>query len=583
MKGLFRHAQALEALESPRVEREGGGGRWETFVSGKRTGTKRGKPRFVGKGGTMRRVLILTVAAMLVIATASAAPSPILDFDLTQGSGTTVVDSANGVVGTTHGTLWSTDPSGMPVLYFDNPIVYWFGDGDYFEIPYHNALNSPTMSIEALVYPMSCGYYTVFAERIRDGGTVETITVLGLVATGYHTGRAPFFGLSIGGIGKYLGSPNEIPLNAWSHIVGTYDGNDMRLYVNGILVATEFDVGGPRDTGSNPFYLGHAPSGNHYFNGFYAAFKMYDRALTAEEIAAEFNAPPVANANGPYLGDEGDTITFDASGSSDPDDNIVSYEWDLDNDGEYDDATGVTTEVVFDDDGAFTVGLRVTDEFDESDTDTAEVAVLNVAPAVNAGSDATIYSGETFTVNASFTDPGVLDTHTATIDFRTGDGPEWATVVEEEGSGTVTGSHRYFVPDTYTVEVCVTDDDEGTGCDSLSLEVKPFPVTIDIKPCSYPNSINLKSKGVVPVAVLTTDDFDASTVDPVTVEFADASPLRWATEDVDGDGDVDLLFHFKTQELNLDENSTEATLTGDTTDGKHIKGTDTVNIVPKGK
>ena len=37
------------------------------------------------------------------------------------------------------------------------------------------------------------------------------------------------------------------------------------------------------------------------------------------------------------------------------------------------------------------------------------------------------------------------------------------------------------------------------------------------------------------------------------------------------------------QELNLDENSTEATLTGDTTDGKHILGTDTVNIVPKAK
>ncbi|MBC8249701.1 MAG: hypothetical protein H8E90_08485, partial [Anaerolineales bacterium] len=181
------------------------------------------------------------------------------------------------------------------------------------------------------------------------------------------------------------------------------------------------------------------------------------------------NLPPVADAGGPYEANEGDTVTLDASGSSDPDDNIVLYEWDLDNDGEYDDATGVTTEVVFDDDGAFTVGLRVTDEFDESDTDTAEVAVLNVAPAVNAGSDATIYSGETFTVNASFTDPGVLDTHTATIDFRTGDGPEWATVVEEEGSGTVTGSHRYFVPDTYTVEVCVTDDDEGTGCDSLSV------------------------------------------------------------------------------------------------------------------
>ena len=63
-------------------------------------------------------------------------------------------------------------------------------------------------------------------------------------------------------------------------------------------------------------------------------------------------------------------------------------------------------------------------------------------------------------------------------------------------------------------------------------------VDIDIKPGSDPNSINLKSKGVVPVAVLTTPDFDAATVDPATVEFAGASPVRWTMEDVDGDTDT---------------------------------------------
>ena len=110
-------------------------------------------------------------------------------------------------------------------------------------------------------------------------------------------------------------------------------------------------------------------------------------------------------------------------------------------------------------------------------------------------------------------------------------------------------------------------------------------VDIDIKPGSDPNSINLKSKGVVPVAVLTTPDFDAATVDPATVEFAGASPVRWTMEDVDGDTDMDMLFHFRTQDLNLTASSTEATLTGDTSDpvNPHIKGTDTVNMVPKSK
>lgn len=114
-------------------------------------------------------------------------------------------------------------------------------------------------------------------------------------------------------------------------------------------------------------------------------------------------------------------------------------------------------------------------------------------------------------------------------------------------------------------------------------ETSDKQVDIDIKPGSSPNSINLKSKGVLPVAVLTTQVFDATTIDPDTVEFAGASPLRWTWEDADDDGDVDMLFHFKTQELNLDENSTEATLTSETFGGNSIIGTDEVRIIPRKK
>jgi hypothetical protein len=104
---------------------------------------------------------------------------------------------------------------------------------------------------------------------------------------------------------------------------------------------------------------------------------MYGQNVTA-------NQAPIAEANGPYTGNEGETIALDASGSSDPDNNIVSYEWDLDNDGQYDDATGITTEVTFGDDGSFIVGLRVVDEFGESDTATAEVTVNNLDPESSA-------------------------------------------------------------------------------------------------------------------------------------------------------------------------------------------------------
>jgi hypothetical protein len=89
---------------------------------------------------------------------------------------------------------------------------------------------------------------------------------------------------------------------------------------------------------------------------------------------------------------------------------------------------------------------------------------------------------------------------------------------------------------------------------------------------------------VVPVALLTTDDFDVCLVVVASIRFAGAEPERWKSKDVDGDGDLDLLFHFKTEDLGLTETSEDATLTGQTLDGHDITGTDLVRIVPpKGK
>lgn len=112
-------------------------------------------------------------------------------------------------------------------------------------------------------------------------------------------------------------------------------------------------------------------------------------------------------------------------------------------------------------------------------------------------------------------------------------------------------------------------------------------VVIDIKPGSDPNSINLGSHGVVPVAILTTDEFDATTVDPDTIELAGASialrgngsRLLASYDDVDDDGDVDLMLHVETENLQFETGATEAILTGKTFDGRDISGKDTIVIV----
>ena len=113
-------------------------------------------------------------------------------------------------------------------------------------------------------------------------------------------------------------------------------------------------------------------------------------------------------------------------------------------------------------------------------------------------------------------------------------------------------------------------------------------VEIDIKPGSFPNSINPNSMGLVPVAILTTDTFDATTVDPSTLSFMAAvdvagvpNCVRHGLEDVDGDADIDLVCKFpqKTTWINCD--TTQGAIIGETFSGQFIIGFDSINPVGK--
>lgn len=108
---------------------------------------------------------------------------------------------------------------------------------------------------------------------------------------------------------------------------------------------------------------------------------------------------------------------------------------------------------------------------------------------------------------------------------------------------------------------------------------------MDIKPWSDPNSINTKSNGVIPVAILTTTSFDVSTVDVNTIEFGSSKAKevhnKGHLEDVDNDGDSDLVLHFKTQETGIQNTDTQACLAGTTSGSVLIQGCDSVRIVGK--
>lgn len=113
-------------------------------------------------------------------------------------------------------------------------------------------------------------------------------------------------------------------------------------------------------------------------------------------------------------------------------------------------------------------------------------------------------------------------------------------------------------------------------------------VQIDIKPGSDENSINPKSSGVIPVAILSTSEFDATTIIPATVSLSGAkvkttnkgSKYLCHEDDINGDGLLDMVCQVEMSNFTIGNDSTVAVLEAETIDGTQIYGEDSINIVP---
>lgn len=108
-------------------------------------------------------------------------------------------------------------------------------------------------------------------------------------------------------------------------------------------------------------------------------------------------------------------------------------------------------------------------------------------------------------------------------------------------------------------------------------------VDVDIKPGADPNKIKLVEKGKIAVALLSTPEFDATTVDPLSVLFGSGEATethgKGHITDVDEDGDLDLMLHFSISESGIQCGDTTVSLTGQTFGGQAIEGSDLVTTV----
>jgi DNA/RNA endonuclease G (NUC1) len=175
------------------------------------------------------------------------------------------------------------------------------------------------------------------------------------------------------------------------------------------------------------------------------------------ETAVESNTqPPIVVIAGPAGSiAEGDSASFSAAASLDPNGSIVGYAWDF---GDGSTGSGVSVTHTFAQDGAFTVRLTVTDNDGLATSKTFAVSVINVAPVVGAVSNGSVNTGATYTAAGTFTDPGA-DAWTATVNWGDGSGAERVPLAGHMFSLT----HVYTAAGNYTVTVDIADDDAVTS------------------------------------------------------------------------------------------------------------------------
>lgn len=141
-------------------------------------------------------------------------------------------------------------------------------------------------------------------------------------------------------------------------------------------------------------------------------------------------------------------------------------------------------------------------------------------------------------------------------------------------------------PNVEGVWVCLCDFPGGRFDLPFQTVVAPpvIEVVIDIRPGEFSNNINRKSRGRIPVAILSTRDFDASTqVDRNSLTFGstgdETSLTHCESADLNRDGLPDLVCHFNTQRTQFNASDAVGILKGQTVSGTEIRGTDSVRIV----
>jgi hypothetical protein len=239
-----------------------------------------------------------TIAVTLTVTDPPACPTPaglVGAWGFDEASGTTVTDaSPTANAGTVVGALRSTTGRFGGALSFD-------GVNDRVTVPDVGALDLTTgMTLEAWVSPTAVNDWRTVMLKERSGNLVYSL-----------------YGSSDNGRpSAFVQTPLEVDVrataalavNTWAHLASTYDGSTLRLYVNGTQVASRA-VSGSITASTGVLSIGGNGSWGEWFAGLIDEVRVYNRALSAAEVAADMTAP-VTCAGPPVLAVSPASLSF---------------------------------------------------------------------------------------------------------------------------------------------------------------------------------------------------------------------------------------------------------------------------------
>jgi hypothetical protein len=197
-------------------------------------------------------------------------------FSFDEGTGTTALDaSGNALNGAISGATWSTGRNGG-ALAFD-------GVDDRVTVADHALLDVTRLTVSAWIRPtVRTPWMTVVMKETPDN--------LAYALYANNDASRPAGEVLVSGVIRIATGTAAVSTTAWTHLAYTYDGANMRMYVNGVLVRTVARTGNIT-VSTGPLRIGGNEVWGEFFTGLIDDVRVYNRALTLAEVQADMNTP----------------------------------------------------------------------------------------------------------------------------------------------------------------------------------------------------------------------------------------------------------------------------------------------------